>query len=480
MVRMDFTFIINRNSRGRILAMFSMAAFLSCATLAEASVDERARLRRMLAATEALDHLQARITEEESALREIAQQEALVYAASRGADGAEAQTVQTEEQSRPEGLLNRFGFGRAQLRTSVVTELKYDDNVYQFPDNEKSDMVPRLNYAYYLRLPRGQSYLEANYAHNYRHFPNRTTSEREQTFRVTSLYRPSDIFNWELTHEYVRTSDLGVFDTNFSEQSISNKRKRRKDRNATTSILTYMPGGRHNLLHLRMQHEDISAAVQEYESQTERIDFDFERYFDPTTSLLMGFSYRLFDERSWGRNDERERDWFFGFRRDLSPLTKLTGRFDYDAINKKNTTESLVNSEFYYKARFDLYHRISPFTDISMDYIWMDRKAISNHYRSYVSNEVGFSLNHYFLNGLSARINPNYRHEYYPADGVTAGHEEDSRTKHIYTVTAGLNYRLSDWLNLGLGYTLDAIRAPLHFNDKYIRNTYSVELRGDF
>jgi len=446
---------------------------------------EQARLRRMMVTIKTLDEIQARITEEERVLRELAQEEALMAAVSKIGEGLFKEGLKTE--SVEGGLLKRPSFienlksqlGRAQLRSSIVTEFKYDDNYYQFPDKEKGDFLPRINTSHYLRLPRGESYIELNYSYNSQYFLHRTTNKRIQAFRFTSLYKPSRIFSWELTHEYERVSDLRIFDTDLATQVIYNQRKCRTDKNTSSAVFTYMPGGRHNLVHLRLQHEELSTAVQEDESQTDRVDFDFERYLNPTTSLLLGFNYQLKDERSWGQNDEREENYFLGLRRDLSNLTKFTGRFTYNTLDYKNTPEEVNDDEFHYTLNLDLYHRISPFTDISFNYIFKRQKKIEDDYRMFLRNEFAFVLNHYFLNGLSVLFNPRYKLDFYSQKDAVNDVDNDSRKRNTYSLRAGLNYRFNDWLNLGLGYTFEAVHSGL-LDEKYTNNTYSVELRGDF
>lgn len=376
-------------------------------------------------------------------------------------------------------------FSLARMRTSVVTGVTYESNIYRFPDNEISDLKPRANVSHSVRLPRGESYLEAAASHNSERLIHRATHYRYSDFRFTSFYRPSNIFNWELDYNRQITSDLNVVDTNFQGQTINNNRHKLLKRNLFTSIFTCMPGGRQNLMHATLQQENVSCRPVEnindsdlQERAVYRAIFDYERYINPITSVFLGMNFQFTDYKSWGQNDARDRDWFVGFRRDLSGLTKFVARYDLDALTRKSTPESAVRNEQTHNVRINLSQRISPFTDIS-PYYNFQRKDYADRYWRYFSHEVGFSFNHSFLNGLSATFNPNYRIELYPQSYANTV-DNVSNKKAYYSIGSGLNYRLNDWWSLGAGYSLSMVRGPSLLDSKYADNSYNIELRGDF
>lgn len=415
-----------------------------------------------------------RMQEEEKILKVLVQEQLLDSLSGN----VSAQELYFEE--KPKSILKtpvkflEAAFEGMQLRTTLNTQIKYDDNVTLNKEKE-DDWIYNINPIMNLKLTRGQSYLGLNYNYNYDYYLKGTSPNvHTHQFTTTFFYKPSNIFSFQLNELFQGTGAIDLFKLVPFTIDRFNRAHNQVNANKLSTVLTYMPWGKTNLAHLNFTDERAYSNERPLESNSQNLEADIEHYLNPIASVYLGLGFGVTHYEEVGTKDKDTLSNILGLKYDLDPITKAEAKFSYDMNDYDDGTDDKA-----YKLDCTLRHKLSNLTNISGTYTLGFTSTVSTDYRRYHTNKLALSLSHQFTQKLSLSLASTYTLDNYSeGDFIGTGEAVDKERKK-YDIDLGLNHHLYKWLNLTLSYR--HARTLSEFADESYRdNGYSWGARLDF
>lgn len=366
-------------------------------------------------------------------------------------------------------------FEGAQLRTSLATKIKYDDNVNLVADDTKGDWIYNINPSLNLKLTRGQSYLGLDYNYNYDYYL-KDVSDNVQTHRFTTtlFYKPSNIFSFQLDELFEGTGAVDLFKLAPFTIDRFNRSHDRVNASKLSAILTYMPWGKTNLAHLKFTDSRAYSEDRSLESNSQNYEVDIEHYLNPITSVYLGLGFGKTAYELGTEKDEDTQSTILGLKYDLTNITKAEAKFSYDRSDYDDGTD-----DEGYKLDCTLRHKISNITDITGTYTFGLTNTVSNDYRRYHTNKLALSLSHQFTQKISLSLGTTFTLDnYFKDDYIGTGSEVD-KEREKYDFDFGLNQQLYKWLNLSFSFKHARTISELA-DESYRNNVYTLGARLDF
>lgn len=423
-----------------------------------------------------MDRLEAgvlRMREEEKMLRVLSQEQAMNYLSEK-----------QPQQEPPEPALEQPGpkksafavsrnilkdmFENAEFRSGLTATMQYNDNVGLKKENTKSDWIYNLNPSWDMKLTRGQSYLGFSYSYNFGYYLNHTSPDSEgQRLAATLLYRPSNIFSFQLDESFEGTNGVDLFSLAPFTIDRFNRAHHRVSASSLSGAFTYMPWGRTNLAHLTLSDNRAYSQDRSLVSNSQAVGFNIEHYLTPISSLYLGMDFGKTACEEAASKDSKSRSLLLGLQYDLTNISKAKARLSYNS----NKYEGGTDDEGY-GLNCSLSHKLSNFTAVSATYAFGLSNSASADYRSYHNHNLNLSLNHQFSQRLSLSLGTTYTQDsYFKKDYIGTGGATDKERRR-YAFNFGLGHRLYNWLSLNFSYAYS--RNVSEFADEdYVSNIYT-------
>jgi len=421
-----------------------------------------------------LENSLLRQQEEERALRKLTQEQMIDYLLNQGLE----QNLVAERKPKESMLKKSFAFLEdmfmtTQLSSRLITQVKYDDNV-KLDKNRDGDWIYTFNPSVNLKLTRGQSYLGLDYNLIYDFYNGLYKDAQTHNFTSTLFFKPSNIFSFQLNEIFEGTRTIDLFALVPFTIDRFNRAHQRVNANKLNTVFTYMPWGRTNLAHLKLNDERAYSQDHSLDNNTQTFEIDIEHYLNPITSVYFGLGLGQTNYEEATTKDKGSQSNILGLKYDLTNITKAEATFTYDLYDYDDGTD-----EFGYTLDCTLRHKISNLTHVAGTYRFAFSDSESNDYRRYHTNKLDLSLNHQFTQTISLSTDASYTIDNYLSTDYIGTESAIDKERRQYSFGVGLNRQLYKWLNLSLKYNHSRIISEFA-DEGYRDNLYTLGARMDF
>ncbi|RMG02165.1 MAG: hypothetical protein D6726_08125 [Nitrospirae bacterium] len=408
------------------------------------------------------------------------------------------QTTKTGREAPPEGskpvkgeIFERKG---GYFHPFLALGLYYTDNVFNTPDNEKSDIMLVITPGVWVSVPRVKHKLLKIRTENISPGGLELSLFREKfprRYQTYLLYR-ADIEQFKkYSSENTISHKLdGLFQYNFrgglSIDLIDQFRKSHDLRG--TGITSELDKFNSNLFNLVFTYDMSEKFKLRGEYSNFFIDYDAERnnfrdrvdnginaylyyHIRPKSSIFVEYEYLDINYDTSIVDNSNEHHLFGGLQWDITAKSKGRVKAGY---GEKNFSKGGSAKNFIFEIQID--HRFTPKTSFKVAGTRRTNETTISVSDYIFTNAIKAELLHRFTGKISGAFDLGYRNDLYKGN-ITIGDVTDERDDDIYTAMIAFQYEYKDYIKADLGYLYT--RRDSNFNDfDFTNNTFFFRVTG--
>ena len=364
-----------------------------------------------------------------------------------------------------------FGKKGGHFHPFLSVEGRYEDNIFNTPDNEKSDYVTTISPGIWLALPgskKPQLDISTSTFTPGGLVQSRFRPETFRRYQTYLLYSAGFNRYADFSDQNITTHKLeGLFEYNFTGGLSIDlfDQFHRSHLPRATFISNELDKYKTNLFDVTLSFNVTEKLALRADYTNYIVDYDAARNnaFDRTDNSLSGYIFFKFmpktsafveyefididyDRRIF--SDSIEHRFFGGIRWDITGKSTGTVKAGYSTKGFDDPTIG-DNSEFVFEVQAD--HRFTPKTSLSLFASRRDSESILTSSDYALTHNVGASYVQKLTYRITGRLNFSYTSNKY-IGALTFGGETKERKDNEYRAAPSLEYRFRNWLRFGVEY----------------------------